>query len=254
MYKKIILITGGTAGVGLEKADLLEKMGNIVIVCGRSNENIELAKKRNNNLITIKADITKEGDREEIYKFVENKFGHLDYLINNAGIVKRYLLSKEKNIDELIDYEMEINYKAPILMTKLFLDLLKRSAGTVVNVTSGLIYTPIFLQANYCASKSALHSFTISLREQLKSHNIRVKEIIYPELKTDFQDGFTSNRAMNPKEAAIIAIKGLASNNDEIIVKMAKILKLLCRIMPKRMEKIFNNMIRKNYMDFINQI
>jgi uncharacterized oxidoreductase len=84
MKNKTILITGGSSGIGLEMAKFLVKLGNKVIVCGRSKERLENAKEQIPELVTIQCDITKSSDRETLHEKIIMQFGHLDMLINNA--------------------------------------------------------------------------------------------------------------------------------------------------------------------------
>lgn len=247
MKNKTILITGGSSGIGLEMAKQMVSMGNRVIICGRSEEKLERVKRQLPELVAIKSDITKPEERDSLYEQILKQFGNLDVLINNAAIVKRFLISKNDDLESEIIQEWETNYLSPLLLTKKFDSLLTTSMGTVVNVNSGLAYLPLFIQPNYCATKAALHSMSLSMRIQFKKLGIKVVEIFYPAVDTPFQQGHAPKNAIKPDIAAKIAIRGLLKGKNEIHVKAAGVIHLLSRIMPNKALKLVNGLIPNDY-------
>lgn len=247
MKNQTVLITGGSSGIGLEMAKQMIGLGNRVIICGRSEEKLEIAKNQQPELVTIKCDITKSADREALYQKMVKHFGNLDILINNAGIVNRFLMSKNDNIENLIAEEWQTNYLAPVLLTRLFLKLLSDSRGVVVNANSGLAYIPLFIEPNYCATKAALHSMSLSMRIQFEILGIKVIEIFYPAVDTPFQKGHAPKSAIMPDEAAKIAINGIKKGKNEIFIKKAALMYKLSRLMPKRALKIISGFVPENY-------
>jgi len=251
--ERIVLITGGSSGIGFEMAKQMAAQQSTVIICGRSQEKLSNAKRKLPQLVTIQCDITKPEDREALYKKISEQFKGLNMLMNNAGIVKRYLLAKPGDLESKIVDEWQTNYLAPVLLTNQFLPILIENRGTVVNATSGLAYVPLSIQPNYCAAKAALHSMTQSMRIQLSKHGIKVVEIFYPAVDTPFQEGHAPENAIKPVEAAAIALKGLNSRKEEIRVKLAGILYLLNRLMPKKALKIMNGKIPDNVEELLAQ-
>ena len=113
-------------------------------------------------------------------------------------------------------------------------------------MTSGLAHVPLSIEPSYCASKAALHSMTQSMRVQFSNLDVEVVEIFYPAVDTPFQDGHAPDNAIQPEEAAAVAIQGLNRNKEEIHVKMASVLYMMSRLMPKRAVKLINGFIPDN--------
>src|SRR4030043_1056134 len=153
---KIALITGGSSGLGFELAKQMAEQGANVIICGRSEEKLDKAKKEVPQLATVKCDITKPEDRKTLFKMISEKYKGFNMLINNAGITKRYLFEKSEKVEDYIREVWETNYLAPVVLARLFLPLLIKNKGTVVNVTSALAYVPLSVEPDYCATKAAL--------------------------------------------------------------------------------------------------
>ncbi len=249
MKNKIILITGGSSGIGLEMAKQVADAGNHVIICGRSEQKLENAKKEKPELITMRCDITDSKDRKALYGKILNDFGRLDMLVNNAGTGNNILMTQAGNIEEPIREEWETNYLAPVLLSQMFMELLSEGRGTIVNISSGLAYVPLFIRPNYCATKAALHSLTLSMRIQFERLGIKVMEIFYPAVDTPFQKGHTPKHAIKADEAARIALRGIEKGEDETYVKMAAFIYRLNRLMPKRALKIISGFVPENLVN-----
>ncbi len=241
--RKTVLITGGSSGVGYEKAKQMSSKGYEVIICGRSMSRLNEAKRKVPELHIVQCDVSSHEDRKRLVNTVLDQFGKLDILINNAGIAKRYFFYEVNNLEDITEYEWTINYLAPLSLIKMFLPLLEKSKGQIVNVTSGLVYVPLYIEPNYCATKAALHSYTVSLRFHLKDSDVSVSEIFYPEMNTPFQEGHASSKALEPDVAATIAIQGLEQGKEEIRVKRSNLLYTLSRLMPNRILHILNGSI-----------
>lgn len=179
-----ILITGGTKGIGFELAKRFLDLNNKVIICGRSEENLAKAKDLLPEIELIKCDVSNLDDREKLIRKIKNQYKELNVLINNAGIQRDVDFNSEE--DDLFGLdEISINLEAPIYLTKALIPLLKTNKNsTLINVTSGLAFTPLAKMPIYCATKAAMHSLTVNLRHQLKD-NIEVIEIIPPAVDTE---------------------------------------------------------------------
>ena len=209
------------------------------------------AKAKVPQLITIRCDISKPEEREALYNRVSEQHKNLNMLMNNAGIAKRYLFAKTKNLEEKIVEEWHTNYLAPVMLTKQFLPLLVQNKGTVVNVTSGLAYVPLSIEPNYCATKAALHSMTQSLRIQLGSSHVKVIEIFYPAVDTPFQKGYTPPGAITPDIAAALALKGIKQGKQEIRIMKARLMYVMSRLMPKKLLNVMNSVIPENIEELL---
>lgn len=180
-----ILITGGASGIGLALASRLLAAGNTVIICGRRENKLQEAKNLYPNIHTHVCDISRESGRIELFTWVSENFPQLNVLINNAGIQRRVQLTQQEDW-KLTAYEIAVNLEAPIHLSTLFTrHLMKQSQSAIINITSGLAFSPLASVPVYCATKAALHSFTLSLRFQLANTPVSVIEIIPPAVNTD---------------------------------------------------------------------
>jgi uncharacterized oxidoreductase len=179
-----ILITGGATGIGFALAQRFLRERNEVIICGRREEKLEEAKRKHPELHTRVYDLAKETQRVALAKWVTKEFPRLNILVNNAGIQRRVRIAEDtwKGTHE----EIAVNLEAPMHLSTLFLpSFLKRERAAILNVTSGLAFAPMAGTPVYCATKAALHSFTLSLRHQLAKSKVSVIEVIPPAVNTD---------------------------------------------------------------------
>jgi len=200
--KKIALITGANKGLGFEMARQLGQTGVRVLLAARDSGKGEAAaaKLRDEGVDAqfLKLDVTDKKDRAAASAFVEEKFGRLDILINNAGISAEALGSGKVSTttEDAIPRTFETNFFAPVALTQALLPLLKKSdAGRIVNMSSILgsqtlhadAKSPVydFKSLSYDASKAALNSFTIHLAHELKDTKIKVNSAHPGWVKTD---------------------------------------------------------------------
>jgi uncharacterized oxidoreductase len=220
-----ILITGGSMGIGFTLAEKFLNTGNEVIICGRREDKLAEAKSKLPQITTIVCDVSKPEDRESLYNWAICKFPGINILINNAGIQRR--INFKKGIDELRnkDNEVDINLTSTIHLSAYFIpDFLKKKEAAIINISSGLGFVPIALMPVYCATKAAIHSFSISLRHQLKNTAIKVFEIIPPTVDTDLDRGARGpvNRGINPNEVGIAALKAIENDDFECAIGLAQ--------------------------------
>ena len=180
-----VLITGGASGIGLALTERFLAAGNTVIICGRRRDKLEAAKARLPGLHVRVCDVGDAKERVALRDWAVGEFPQLNVLINNAGIQQPVAL-KEPQAWENLRGELAINLDAPIHLASLFMPhLLGRPESAIVNVTSGLSFSPLANVPVYSATKAALHSFTLSLRHQLAGTPVEVVEIIPPAVDTD---------------------------------------------------------------------
>src|SRR5436190_14543249 len=145
---KSILITGGTAGIGLEAAKQFLSNGAKVIITGRKQEKLDEAKKLYPALTAIKSDVANADDAQLLFNKIK-ELGGIDILYNNAGVLSAPLnlgVANDKHFEEA-EYEMNINYLGVIRMTNLFIEMLKsRKESAIINTTSILSYVPSLLE------------------------------------------------------------------------------------------------------------
>ncbi|RUT67924.1 SDR family NAD(P)-dependent oxidoreductase [Flavobacterium cupreum] len=176
-----ILITGGATGIGLGLTERFISENNTVIICGRRETALKEVAEKFPSVITKVCDLEGEEGRNELYEWVAANHSDLNVLVNNAG-VQNWMNVSDDDFYERAKTEVDINILAPIHLTKLFLSI--PSLNTIINVSSGLAFTPFSKVPVYCGTKAFTRSFTISLRHQLKDKNIEVIELIPPAINT----------------------------------------------------------------------
>ncbi|MDP4095213.1 SDR family NAD(P)-dependent oxidoreductase [Paenibacillus sp. P96] len=214
-----ILITGGSAGIGLAFAERFIKAGNQVIVCGRRESALQQAKEKYPSLITRVGDLTLESDRVALFNWVTTNYPEVNVLVNNAGIQQRFHVLKANAKDDwsYFGQELAANAEAPFHLSMLFAPFFAaKEEAAILNVTSGLAFTPLAIAPIYSATKAALHSFTISLRHQLAGTSVEVIEVAPPAVNTDLGgDGLHVHG--EPLDAFADGIfKGLEEGKQEI--------------------------------------
>jgi len=235
-----ILITGGTSGIGLGLAKMFLEFGNTVIICGRREQRLKKIKQDHPEIITCACDVSKDTSRKKLSEWVIQNYPATNVLINNAGIQLRMNLTQPIEMDD-IRSEIDVNYYGPVHLSSLFVPHLStKDHGVIINISSGLAFTPMASAPNYCASKAAIHSFSMSLRHQLENTPVKVFEIIPPAVDTELghQDRSDSSKShggmaisefvedvkealINDKlEAPIGPAKSLYAKREELFEKM----------------------------------
>ncbi len=233
---KKMLITGGASGIGLAMAERFLKDGNTIIICGRRTSALEAARARFPSLNTRQCDLSVKGERESLYAWIADKHPDLQVLINNAGI-QQWMSLDDKDYDARAAEEMAINIDAPVHLTSLFLNL--KSLDTIMNVTSGLAFSPLAKVPVYCATKAFLHSYTLSLRYLLRPRNISVIEIIPPALNTDLGGKGIHDHAPPVSEYIEAMFTQLEEGKQELTFGFSD---AMIHAGPEELQKAFNRM------------
>jgi uncharacterized oxidoreductase len=194
---RTILITGGSAGIGLAFALKFLELGNTVVVTGRRQTVLDEVKAKYPKLHTIQGDVAEPAQIDALAARVKAEFPKLDVLMHNAGIMlQKNLKVPAADLDGLMA-EVNINLGGVIRTTSAFIDILATNKGTVINVSSALAFVPLPSAPIYCATKAAVHSYTQSLRFQLEETGVEVIDLMPPAVKTDLtaelqeEDGVT---------------------------------------------------------------
>lgn len=241
-----VLITGGATGIGFSLAESFVKSGNEVIICGRRVNKLEEAKIKLPQIHTKKCDLSNEEERKQLYEWASSNFKNINILVNNAGIQR--MIDFKKGTQDLFagEDEIEINLKAYINMSAYFIPtLMKQKEAAIINISSGLGFIPLAIVPVYCATKAAIHSFSLSLRHQLKDTSVKVFEVIPPTVDTDLDKGARAQRGQKdrgipPAEVAKATIDGLEKDEYEIAVGMAQNLRMSARNNPEQMFQNIN--------------
>jgi uncharacterized oxidoreductase len=234
---RTILITGGTSGIGLELAKQLLEKGNQVIVTGRDADKLKEAKKALPDMHTYQSDVSETKDIEKLYAKVTADFPKLDVLINNAGIMRNLNMNQKRELDD-VTREIDINLSGTIRMVQQFLPHLKaQKESLIVNVSSGLAFVPMAMSPVYSSTKAALHSFSQSIRFQLRNTSVRVVELAPPGVETpllrnEFAEEMKGQKAMDVTVLARLAIAGIEAGKLEIRPGLSNVLKFMSRLAP----------------------
>ena len=192
-----ILITGGGSGIGRGLAEAFHALGNQIIIAGRRKPVLDETTAANPGMTSVTLDIENPANIRTLAAELSMRYAALNLLINNAGIMRAEKLQAQQ--EDLSDAESTIatNLLGPIRLTAALLPLLqKQPHSAIMNVSSGLAFVPMAPTPTYCATKAAIHSYTQSLRYQLRGSTTEVIEIIPPYVATDLLGGGSDPRAM----------------------------------------------------------
>jgi uncharacterized oxidoreductase len=240
LHGKTVLITGGTSGIGLELAKQLLARGNTVIVTGRDQAKLDATLRLLPGLHGFRSDVSDPAAIAELHTTLLAQFPALDVLVNNAGIMRNLNLNRERSLSD-VSREIDINLSGPVRMIQQFLPHLKsRKGALIVNVSSGLAFVPMSIAPVYSATKAALHSYTQSLRVQLKGTGVTVIELAPPGVETplfrsEFAEEMKDQKGMDVSVLVQRAIAGIEAGKLEIRPGLANVLKLMSRVAPQFM-------------------
>ncbi len=183
LREKVVVITGGTKGLGMELAVTLAEKKAHVIVCARHEKGFENLSKE---IIGIKADVTQESDLKNVIRIVVEKFGHVDLWINNAGIWSPK--APVENTDwDMAHTLMEVNLFGTVYGSRVALLQMKQQGfGVIMNIISTSALEGKALSSAYVASKYAASGFTKAMRKELEDTNIKVVSVYPGGMKSDF--------------------------------------------------------------------
>jgi uncharacterized oxidoreductase len=222
-----ILITGGGSGIGREFARRFHDFGNIVIVAGRRMAALEetIAGREHMHAARLNVD-----DPDSVRAFAERivrEHSELNILINNAGIMRFEDMTRTRNLTDA-EETIVTNLLGPIRLANALTDhLVRQPDAAIINVSSGLAFVPLSGTPTYNATKAAIHSYTVSLREQLKG-KVEVVEIAPPAVQTELTPGQSTREGYMPLDAFIDEAMGLfqlQSTPKEILVERVRFLR-----------------------------
>jgi uncharacterized oxidoreductase len=181
-----ILITGGGSGIGRGLAEAFEKAGNQVIIAGRRREALAEVTAANPGMKSVVLDIASPESIRSVASQLASEFPALNVVINNAGIALPEDFQTPPQDSTKAEAMVTTNLLGPIRLTTTLLPLLRRQPrSTIMTVSSGLAFVPLAMTPTYCATKAAIHSYSLSLRWQLKGTSTEVIELIPPYVQTE---------------------------------------------------------------------
>lgn len=194
---KVALITGASGGIGMSIVKKMKQCGAKLIISGtRQNVLNDLASELGDDVKTIITDLNNKDDVLNLAKEAEASFGHIDILINNAGITADNLFLRMK--DDEWDQVINVNLSAPMRLTRQVIKgMLKRRYGRVIFISSVVGYSGNAGQSNYAASKSALVGFTKSIALEVASRGITCNLIAPGFISTPMTDKLSDDQKKN---------------------------------------------------------
>ncbi len=255
---KVIWITGASSGIGETLAKELAAEGAKLILSSRRSDELERVKKAlksaDSEILILPFDLADASKTDALTKLVIDKFGRIDFLINNGGISQRSL-TKDTSI--AIDRKvMEVNFFGTVALTKSVLPfMLKQKSGHIIVVSSIVGKFGFYLRSAYSASKHALHGFFDSLRLEIYKDNVNILIVCPGKIRTNISvnaitgDGSTHNKmdestdkGLSPEECVRQILNGIRNNKEELYIGGNDINAIwLKRFFPK----LFSKIIRK---------
>ncbi|HLM98558.1 MAG TPA: SDR family oxidoreductase [Bryobacteraceae bacterium] len=225
MSGNTILITGGGSGIGRGLAEAFHALGNQVIIAGRRKQLLDESTAANPGMKSMVLDIENPDAIRTFAAQLAKDYPALNAVIHNAGIMRPEDLKR----GELADAEAIVitNLLGPIRMTAALLPLLlSQPRATIMTVSSGLAFVPMAPTPTYCATKAAIHSYTQSLRYQLRDSSVQVLELIPPYVQTELMGSRQASdpNAMPLKDfiAETMSILKTSPDTTEICVERVK--------------------------------
>ncbi|XP_026740270.1 uncharacterized protein LOC113502782 [Trichoplusia ni] len=187
---KVVLITGGSSGIGAATAELFAKEGADIAIVGRNEEKLKNTSAKCEELgakvLIIKADVAVDSDLKTIVPKTIDRFNKLDVLVNNAGIQTEATIADEY-LMETFDKTINTNLRSTVYLTNLAVPYLIKTKGNVINISSILGTSTLGnpKRLSYCVSKAGMDHFTRAAALQLTSSGVRVNTVSPGSTRTD---------------------------------------------------------------------
>lgn len=256
---KIIVITGGTSGIGSALAEIALKNNAKVAICARNQDKLIAMKERlnNENLFTFQADVSQENQCQAFIEATEARFGQIDVLINNAGISMRALFQEVET--SVLKQVMDINYWGSIFTTKSALPNIIKTKGTIVGISSIAGYKGLPGRVAYSSSKFALQGFLESLRIELLKTGVNVMWVspgftasnirntaLDQSGKAQGETPLKEDKLMSAEECATIILKAVTKRKRTLIMTgQGKLTVWLNKFFPSLVDKLVYNHFKK---------
>jgi len=216
-----ILITGGGSGIGAALARRFHDAGNVVIIAGRRQVALDAAAEGRPNIHTMALDVESAEGVADFAARVLASFPALNVLINNAGIMRFEALDHARDLSDA-EATITTNLLGPIRLTNALIDhLVAQPDAAIVNVTSGLAFVPLVDTPTYNATKAAIHSYTVAMRDALAG-KVEVIELAPPAVQTGLTPGQESREGYQPLDEfadEVIALFARQPTPPEILVQ-----------------------------------
>lgn len=234
MKNKVVIITGGSSGIGKAMAFAFGNDGAKIVISARHTGPLEAA---SNELtmagidnLPIVADVSSEADNKRLIESTIQKYGKIDILINNAGITMRSLFADMEDI-EVIKKVMDVNFYGTVYATKFALPYIKETKGSIVGISSIAGYRGLPVRTGYSASKFAVNGFLEALRTELLKTDVHILTacpgFTASNIRFSALDGAGNetgetvrdeDKMMSPEEVAFEIMKAVKRRKRELIL------------------------------------
>ena len=247
---KVVLITGGSSGIGLATAKKVAAAGAKTLICARGLEDLEKAKAeieaetKGAKVAVYQVDLAELASADDLVKKVLAEHGAVDVLINNAG--RSIRRSIELSYDRFHDYErtMQLNYFGSLrLIMGLLPSMTERRKGHVINISSIGVLTNAPRFSAYVASKAALDAFSRCAASEFADRNIHFTIINMPLVKTPMIGPtkiYDNVPTLSPEEAADMVVKGIIERPQRLATRMGIFAEMLHLVSPKVYQVVLN--------------
>lgn len=199
-----ILITGGNSGIGRALAETLAARGARIIITGRNKDRLDEVVAANPGMSAYELDVTSAEELQAVAKTIIAEHPDLNAIVHNAGILPYEKVLADRYDMEIVETVFSTNLMAPIRLTAELLPHLRtKSEAAIVTVSSGLAFVPLASASAYSASKAAIHSWSQSMRHELRGTTIAVVEIVPPLVATELTPGQSNNPHAMPLDAFV---------------------------------------------------
>lgn len=251
LNQKTILITGGGSGIGEAFVANLSKE-NKIIICGRNESKLQKVANTNKNVSYYVADVSVPDEIDNLFNKISADGIVLNVLINNAGVVELWDITKTVFTSSQIFEKINTNLTGAIAITQQFISQANKSAeNLIVNVTSEVALFPIPILPLYATSKAGLRVFSQALRTQLKNSNFKVIEILPPAVDTAMPKQLgNTGKLIDADSFAKSSITSINKGKIEFAPgSNAPLLKLFSKFLPNTGLNLIDKMSRKQLQD-----
>ena len=249
---KVVLVTGGSSGIGLAAAHKLAEAGAVTIICGRDGDKLAAAKAaveaRGHRLITYQADVADMADCDRFVALLIAEHGGVDVLVNNAGRSIRRAI--EASYDRFHDFErtMQLNYFGCLRLTMgLLPQMIAQQRGHVVNISSIGVLTNAPRFSAYVASKAALEAWTRCAASELADVGVKFTTINMPLVRTPMiapTKIYQNVPTLSPEEAAEMIAEAIVHKPVRIATRVGVFGQVLHALLPRVAQIVLNTSFR----------
>lgn len=257
---KVVVITGGSEGIGRALVEIMLSRGAKVATCGRKHDKLYLLQKKfpNKPLHVLVADVSSESDCNQFIQSTLKTYGRIDVLINNAGLSMRAtVLEADVNAFKRL---MDVNYWGTVYCTKAALPSIIESKGTIVGISSIVGYRGIPGRSAYSASKFAMRGWLEALRVEMIEHGVNVLWVSPGFIATNIRSvalnakgepiGETpmdESKLMSPEECAMHIVKAIEKRKRAVVLTLTgKATVLMSKFLPKLADKYIHRFFFKD--------